>query len=74
MAETKLEDLDPDQQLGVAVVNVLLYLSDRNLNQKSDLGIVQISRKRIKALHTAFEQVWPGVLDGLRKEHEENKD
>lgn len=70
MAETKLEDLDPDQQLGVAVADVLLYLSDRNLNEKTDLGVVQISRKRIKALHEAFELVWPGVLDGLRKDHE----
>jgi predicted XRE-type DNA-binding protein len=70
---TKLEDLDPDQQLGVAVANVLLYLSDRNLKQKSDLGVVQISRARIQALHKAFEQVWPGVLDGLRKDHEETK-
>lgn len=70
VAETKLEDLDPEQQLGVAVANVLLYLSDRNLKQKNDLGVVQVSRQRIKALHAAFELNWPGVLDDLRKEHD----
>lgn len=68
MAETRLEDLDPHQQLGVAVADVLLYLSDRNLKQKSDLGVVQISRKNIQALHRAFDLNWPGVLDDLRKQ------